>query len=283
MGDSMSLFKGIKIYDEDSGTYKGLHFNDVSPQICAQDYLHALAEGDISGHEPWDHLGYTAGATTSETDVWAGAAAYVFPTAAAAMRCVGGAQDNASGTGAKTIRIYYLDADYAERTTDVVLTGATPVNTSVSNIYRVNSVLIRDWGSGGTTYKAAGNIDVYHASAATVYSRILAGSTRSRNAIYTVPNGKTLYITSVTIGITKGGNTGIAATITLRSNYSATLGLLTPGLHFIPLAEMNHLDGAFYRPFEMPIVCPQLTDIKVSVTAAQASTVVTCALRGWLE
>jgi hypothetical protein len=199
------------------------------------------------------------------------------------MRCVGGAQDNASGTGAKTIRIFYLDGSYVEKTTDVVLTGATPVNTSVSDIFRINTVRILDWGSGVSTYKAAGNIDVYHASAATVYSRILAGNTRSRNAIYTVPKDKTLYITSVTIGITKGGNTGIAATVTLKSTYSHLLGALTTGLHFTPHAEINHLDGAFFREFEMPISLPQYTDLKVSVTAAQGSTVVTCALRGWLE
>jgi hypothetical protein len=273
----------VRFVDQ-NGVAQPIHFNAEGFQVCAQDYLQALAEGDIANHTPWEKMGYAGIAPASEIDVFPVNTAYTFSTGAAKCRCVGGANDNATGTGAKTVRIWYLKADYTEATTDVVLTGATPVDTTATDIFRVNAFRIVDFGSGGTNYKAAGNIDVYHATNATpIYSRILAGATRARNSIYTVPKGKTLYITSMTCGVTKGGSTGIAATFILRATYDAKLGALTAGLHFVPLAEINHIDGAFYKPFEMPIVLPQYTDLKVSVIAAQAATIATAALRGWLE
>lgn len=266
------------------GVEKRLKWNAEAPQVSSQDYLQSIAEGDIVGHTPFEKFGHTTNGNTSETDIWEGGTTYIFPTSAMQMEVVSSStNDTPTGTGAKTVRIFYLDNNYIERTEDVVLNGVTAVSTVATNILRVNTLKIVDFGSASTTYKAIGNIDIRHISDTPIYSRIATGYTRSRNSIFTVPVGKTLYVTSMGIGISKGGSTGIAGVFTLRGTYDSDLGALTPGLHFKPQGEINHLDGAFYRMFEMPVKYIEKTDIKVSVICAQASTVCTCALRGWIE
>jgi hypothetical protein len=201
------------------------------------------------------------------------------------MECISSSdQDAAAGTGAKTVRIYYLKSDYTEATTDVILTGQTAVATSVTDIFRVNNFRILDFGSGGTNYKAAGNIDVRHVNDTPIYSRILTGQTRARNSIYTVPENKTLYVVNMAIGTTKASTTGTVATFTLRATYDdKTSALLQPGLFFMPYAELNHQDGSFVREFDLPLHFPEHTDIKVSVICGQSATICTTSTRGWLE
>jgi hypothetical protein len=288
----MSLWKGIlgllnplpTVYVDALGVEKRFKWNAESPQVCAQDYLQSIAEGDIALHTPFEHFGRTSNGNTSETDVWEGGTAYVFPTVAQQMEVVSSsANDAAAGTGVKTVRIYYLDNNYVPRTENIVLTGTAPVATVATNILRINSLKVIDFGSSTTTYKAIGNIDIRHLSDTPIYSRIAAGFTRSRNAIYTVPAGKTLYITSITIGVSKASTTGNTATFTLRGTYDDDIGALLPGLHFMPQAEINHMDGCFFKRLEMPKKYIEKTDVKMSVTAAQASTICTAALRGWTE
>lgn len=56
----MSKISGIKFIDS-LGALKALLWNGDAPQICAQDYLQALAEGDVAGHTIYSKLGYSAG------------------------------------------------------------------------------------------------------------------------------------------------------------------------------------------------------------------------------
>jgi hypothetical protein len=261
-----------------NGTPQGVLFEDGT--ITVRQYLQALSEGDVAGHSSFNKFGITT-LGTGGGEIWGGAAAYVFPVAAAGMRVVSSsANDAAAGTGIRTIRIYYLDAGYVEKTTDVILNGTTPVNTTVTDIFRINRVRALTVGSGAV---AAGIINVYNLVAATVYAVIQTGNTISRDLIYTVPIGKTIYITSATFGITKASTTGNAATFTLRANYDDMLKTVLPIGFFMPYSEVNQLDGAFERSFELPLYFGQTVDIKMSCIPAQAATVCSCAIRGWIE
>lgn len=253
-----------------------------SGSLTERNYLQAISEGDIAGHSPYSKMAYSPAQTTTEGDIWGLNTSYVFPTTAIQMAVVStSANDTSAGTGARTVRIWYLKSDYSEATTDVILNGTTPVNTSVSDIFRVNNFRILTTGTG---YKAAGNISLTSVGGATSYSVILTGFTRARNSIYTVPLGKTYYITSINVGCTKTSSSGVVALITLRATYDNLTGTaLTPGLFFMPYAEFNIQDGSFVRQFEEPMKFIAGTDIKFSCTAGQSATVVTSVMRGWLE
>jgi hypothetical protein len=245
-------------------------------------YLTMIAEGDIAGHAPWYKNGYTTGATTTETEIWGAASAYVFPTAEMGMEVVSSdnTQDKAGGTGALGVKIYYLTAAGVAKTEIITLNGTTVVPTVATDIYRVNAFAVSSTGTGG---KPVGNITLRHLSDTPVYSHITAGYTKDRSAIYTVPAGKTLYVTSIAVStLNAGADKGCR--FTLRATFDDLAnGSLTPGVFFMPYFEIGARNGSFFRGFEMPLKFIAGTDIKVSATAEAASTTCTVALRGWLE
>jgi len=279
----MSNFGAIKIIDS-AGIARGLLMENNT--LTSRDYLIAVGEGDVANHAQFSKLGYSPLAPTGPSDVYGNSLSYVFPVAAQQMECISSsAQDLAAGSGAKTIRIYYLKSDYTEATTDVILTGTAGVLTSVSDIFRINNVRVLDFGATTTLYQAAGKIDVRNKTVTTIiYSCIVAGHTRARNSIYTVPDGKTLFLTSMACGVTKASTTGNTCTFTLRATYDDKLpGLLTAGLFFMPYAELNLVDQMYTREFHVPLVFIAHTDIKISANCGQSSTILTSSIRGWLE
>jgi hypothetical protein len=282
MDNNMSNFGAIKIIDS-AGVPQGLLMENNT--LTSRDYLIGIGEGDIPNHTLFSKIGYSPLAPAGVSDVYGHSLSYVFPAAAQQMECISSSvQDLAAGSGAKTIRIYYLKDDYTEATTDVVLTGTAGVLTGVSDIFRIQNVRILDFGATTVLYQSAGKIDVRNKTTTTIiYSCITAGNTRARNSIYTVPEGHTLYLTSFACGVSKN-TTGNSCVFTLRANYDDKLpGPLTAGLFFMPYAELNLVDSMATREFHIPLVFPEHTDIKVSANSGQAATILTSSMRGWLE
>jgi hypothetical protein len=52
---------------------------------------------------------------------------------------------------------------------------------------------------------------------------------------------------------------------------------------FYPSAEVLLLNSAYNRELTMPIKIPATCDLKASVVAEAAGSLVSCALRGWIE
>ena len=252
------------------------------PQTIAEPYLVSVAEGEVAGHVPWSKNGHTAGAGTSETDVWTGATSYSFPAAEMGMEVVStdNTNDKEGGTGALTVKIYYLTLLGVAKTETVTLNGTAAVATVATDIYRVNNFVV---ASTGTSGKAAGTISLRHLSDTPTYAQISAGYTRDRSSIYTVPAGKVLYVTSLAVS-TLNASADKGARITLRATYDDLAdAATTPGVLFMPYFEIAARNGTFMRTFELPLRFVAGTDIKTSVTAEAASTTCTIGLRGWLE
>ncbi len=251
----------------------------TQPRAIAQSYLHALSEGDIANHTPWSKYGYTGAATTTETDVWTLASAYTFPTTNMVMEVLSSdnTQDKANGTGALSVKIYYLTAAGVAKTTTVVLNGTTPVATSVADIYRINNFVVGSTGSGG---KPVGTITLRHLDDTPIYGQITAGFTRDWSSVYTVPAGKTLYVTSVAVAaLNTGADKGCR--FILRGTYNDLDSAVVD--FFMPYFEVQLRNGTFARDFEVPLKFVAGTDIKFSAIAEAAGTSCTTALRGWLE
>lgn len=273
-----------KIYDVVTDTYKGLHFNDVAPQICSQDYLLALSEGDIAGHTPFSKFGRVSGVNAAAVDVWAGeggtASVYVFPSAAQTMNVVSSsANDDEGNTGIEKIMLVGLDTNYAEISEEVTLNGTTAVETTASFL-RINSCYATQVGTNGS---AVGAITVKNTAGTPntiTYSTISAGLTACRQLIYTVPAGLTLYITSLTVGSGAGGNAIKINAITFTPKYR-----LFGKTFFLPAGEWLTLNSSQVRPLEMPESFSEKTDIKMTVQGDYSSggTVCIAAVRGWTE
>lgn len=267
---------GVRLVDESGVLYGVKHINN-KPRVSSMPYLYDIAEGNVPGHTGWGKIGFNGDVGTTEEDVWTIGGSYVFPAGAIQMQVVSSSaadDGDPAGTGVRTVRILYLDASYVAKTTTVTLNGVGAVNTTATDIFRVNGFRVATAGSGG---KAAGNILLQSVGGGVTYSQIATGYTRARNITYTVPAAKALYITS--ISLSNSSLKGVR--FTTRATYDADSGLITS--FFLPYTEVAMVSGAFYRPLEIPTYFPAQVSLKVSVIADAAGGVVAVALRGWLE
>lgn len=153
-----------------------------------------VAQGPIVGQRLVTIVGRRSDITTSEHDVWsggesAGTSTRVLPTSAGAMSIVSSSADDAAGgTGARSVEIDYLDADFVEQTKVVAMNGTTPVVTSESGI-RVQRVRVKEAGSGEVN---AGAVSVSIGGA--LQAHVPAGLGESPQALWTVPAGSRAFL-----------------------------------------------------------------------------------------
>ena len=129
--------------------------------------------------------------SSAAEDVWAYGGDWVAPTAARTHTLVSSsAADAAAGTGARTLHVRGLDADYNIQEEMISLNGQ-------SNVVTANAYIILDHahvttaGSGGTN---AGNITITASVDATAQGYIASGVGTTLNAWYQVPAGYTGYL-----------------------------------------------------------------------------------------
>jgi len=269
-------YGNVRLID-DTGTVYGVKQIDGKPRVSCMDYLYDIAEGNVTGHEAWSKIGYNPNVGTTQETVWSYSTEYVFPAGEMQMEVVSSdnTKDIPAGTGCLGVTIYYLDGNFVERSEVVELNGTTPVLTTHNNLYRINAFRCSNVGTDGVP---AGNITLRGAGGGTVYSYILAGYTRARNIVYTVPEGKDLYITSIMWSCADAAK---GVRFINQANYDNIPGV--PRSFFLPYHETTLYNAAFYRELEMPTFLPEHTDLKVSVISTQAGAMADVALRGWLE
>jgi len=260
--------------------FDGTNWNNRSVikigRVTAQEYTHAIAEGDISGHESFSKFGYYSAVGTTQLDLWSGGSEYVFPVSANATHLQStSAEDSAAGSGVRTVTIFYLDANYVTASETVTLNGTAIVTTTATNVLRINGI----WAATtGGNLKASGTISLKNAADSVTYTSIEAGYTRDRNSVYTVPLGKILYVTSFVIGTHSAGK---GMRYTLKSTYDKKIAAVKT--FFYPVAETATSNGTFERRFDMPIKVIATGSIKMSAIADQAGAFCTAAYRGWME
>jgi hypothetical protein len=152
------------------------------------------------GHEPgWRNLrkfGMNPAVTSSSSqEMWPIGTAKVLPTAAGALAVASdSAEDDENeatppGTGAFSIRVEGLDANYEEISEDIALTGTTPA-ASTASFLRVNRAYCTTVGSNGVN---VGNITISIGGNAQAYIEANEGQTHQTH--YTVPAGHTWVVT----------------------------------------------------------------------------------------
>ena len=255
---------------------------DLKLRVCNTPYGYDVVEGNIAGHTPFFKVGFNGDVDAAEEDMWTAGGKYVFPVAAQGMEVYStdNTNDKAGGTGALTVKIWYLTSTFAEKSETVTMTGTTNAETVATDIFRVNAFRVM---TAGATGAATGTISLRNKTDhSTVYSQIAIGQTRARNSIYTVPVGKTLYVTDVcfSVGNSSGGR---YAKFTLRATYDDKEQVATS--LFYPYFEQGVQDASFDKKFSIPKRFPAGTDIKVSVIgdAGNADAICTCYYEGWLE
>lgn len=274
----MSFFSYLGLKDENGAAYGVKHVLN-KPRVSAMPYTYDIAEGNVTGHTSWSKIGFNAAVTTEQDIAPYLTAPYVYPTGATTMTIVSSSDNDDPGyatpTGAWTVTVYYLTTGFVEKNVTVTLDGKTPVQIA-TDIYRVQNARI---ATCGTTGWAIGNLTI--AAGGVTYGYISATKTRMRQCIWTVPTGKTLYITQISFSCADQAASKYARFTTMANFDEKSATVLQRGL-FMPYSEVLLNNTAYTRELCPPTKLPATTDIRVKCFANSAAAV-TCRLNGWIE
>jgi len=154
-------------------------------------------------------------------DIWNGGGDYTgFPTGSAETMEIRSSRgdDTSGGTGARTVKIFnLLDGTGAEMPdVEVTLNGTSWVSLGVSTYYRGGSrIKVTSAGSGGTN---AGEITLRHTTTTSnIFAVMPSGLNQTAMAAYTVPLGKTLYISRANAQMVRANGSPGSATVSIRN------------------------------------------------------------------
>ncbi len=226
----------------------------------------SIVTGKLTGYSVVNKSGKNPDVDTATVpeDVWGVGGVYTgFPdsTLETVEALSSSALDAAAGTGARTISITGLDANYNVISETITLNGVTPV-ASTQQFRRVHTARVVTAGSGGVN---AGIITVRHSTTeANVFLDIQIGINQSNCSAYTVPAGFTAYMVKL-YAVIRGGNTAA----------------LDGGIWTRTFGEVFRQRRPFSVPASAPwvdniyggVVFTEKSDIVIRITASSANNV----------
>lgn len=244
--------------------------HSISQAGKTEDFDLQVARGHILNHRHVFKYGFNSAVGTGDETIWAQGAQYTWPAAAAQLKVSSSSvEDDATkspeGTGAYTVTLEGLDANYAEISETVTMNGQTQVTTTASflRLHRMYVV------TAGSTLSNVGIIYAYTGTASsgtptdatTIRSTIAAAEGQTLQAFYTVPAGYTAYMTNISAGSVDGTN---ATTMTLRARNVGES--FRTKMKFIVFKSHSQLDR------HIPLKFLEKTDIEVRGDAAASTT-----------
>lgn len=172
------------------------------------------------------------------------------------------------GTGARTVTIYYLDANYERQTETVTLDGTTLKNTIASDILRPYRMVV---ATAGAQKINLGDITLENTGGTLVYLHIMAQEGQTQTTFFTVPLGYRAFIIDWTV------TSSITNIATFNFNATAIAGAFLDGI-FLTKRTVVLAGGAFTSVMG-PLVFPEKTDLIVEVTATGDNTYATSSYR----
>ena len=160
-----------------------------------KDYYSEVSKGNIAGHSIAIIQGENLNVdVAAKANLWCVGGRLVYPAAGEQLEVFSASANDtiAGGTGAQAVAIRYLDTDFIEQTEVVLLSGVTPALTVATNIYRLQALSTALTGSSGFN---EGDITVQVAGGGDPRACMMAEENNSLHGFYTVPAGKTAFIT----------------------------------------------------------------------------------------
>jgi len=258
--------------------------NDTFIRVVASErpYGYEVSGGNIAGHTTWLKIGFNAAVGATAEVIAPQGGAYAFPAAEAHMHIVSSdAADKGTaeaGTGIRTATVHYLNSAGAEKSETVTLNGDTIVETDATDIYRIQDFRAV---TTGTSLAAVGTITIKNHANAVTYASMAIGDTSLRQAVWTVPAGKTLYVSDIEVGCVADAANKYC-TVSLKSSYdSYTATVLSAGV-IVPYSDISLESGVSNLHLFAPLKFPATSDIVVT-GVSNSSAVTQVVLRGWTE
>lgn len=223
-------------------------------------------------------------AATAPEDIWNGGGNVNYPASASVMNIAStSANDDAAGTGIRTVVVSGLDENWDIQQEIVALDGQTIAQTTGQYI-RINRIVARTGGSGATQGTAAGTIRIFTGTATAgvpddltlVYRQIDANSSSSSSLSFTTPKNWEAHILYGGVQLRSGGGSGnyVGFKFLLRQMMENDgFTLKTDPLFVETLGFISSREAPFRRDLVVPFPIPEATDVKVRATEASVDNV----------
>ena len=201
-----------------------------------------VSRGHVAYHTSLFKYGYNPLIINVNETIWDVGGIYAYPSSAVAMTVT-----SASGATDEDVKITVtgLDANYEELSEEVTL-NASGTATTDGLFLRV----FRAYVSGDSA--PVGNVNITNGG--TTYARVTAGENQTLMAVYTVPAGKTLYVTQ---GTASHGTDTSGAFMTIRFMTRPLGGV------FRTSTKIDVIGSKIVFPFNYPLRLPEKTDLEV--------------------
>jgi hypothetical protein len=231
--------------------------SSVTRQGAYEPFELQVARGQIQGHRNVTVFGFNPDVDTAQVSVWPLPSLITFPASPIQMTVSStSANDTSAGTGARTIVVQGLDANYNEVSETVTMNGQTAV-TMTASLVRVNYAYVVTAGSGnsadGDIYIGTGTVTA--GVPATAYDIIKLDYNTTITGSFTVPAGHTAYVSQ---GLFSAGQAGGSNQVQGR--------LLTRGTDNIrrTAAVTSINNGVADYTFEYPLQVAEKTTIEAT-------------------
>lgn len=225
---------------------------------------------NISDTRIYRFLGNLTAVSTNEVLVYP--RTYAEPASQAQRSIVStSAQDiDPGGTGAKQVRITYLDSNYVRSTEDILLNGTTPVNTVGLTIRFIESMKVVK----GTFAVGAVSLMTGLAGGGSEIMAIPAATTESLACHHYVAAGETCW----PIGWGSNMDKNCSFKLMYQDRINGNLVDYVADLEKMVKVAADSMD--FYRTFNGGLFFNEKTYIRVTVVPGQSTSTV---IRAWLE
>ena len=178
--------------------------------------------------------------------------------------------DRGGSSGASRVTLYGLRTSaWTEFATTVSLSGVTAV-TVATDVWRLNRMIVVATSGATVTDAGVGNNGILYGGYGTVtagvpanvLARIQVGENQTEQAVYSIPGGKTFFITEAYTSV----GAGKTATVELRIRSDGRQSW-TP---FQDKFGTLLYEGIFERDFDVPIICQPFSDIELEAKYAMA-------------
>ena len=219
-----------------------------------------ISEGNVTGYSRVHKFGLIDDTSSAAwSTIWTagetnGQHAYPWDLAANTVTVVStSGQDAAAGSGALTIRVQGLDASYNFAQEDFTMTGATPTAAGSQTFLRVNRAYVL---TGDTN---VGAIEVKNGTTVVTEIKELMGQTLQ--TLYTVPAGKTAYLSEMQV--------------TSNKNKSIIIGLFIREFGGVwRIRQSTALYGSDHTTsFSTPFRIPEKSDIDMRAQGSAGETI----------
>lgn len=175
-----------------------------SLSVRPTDFKYEAALGRRQGYTTWNKWAYNPDIDIGTETVWSTGGTFTRIVTARTLSIVStSANDTSAGTGARTIGITGVDANWNEQTVVVTLNGTTPVVTTETWL-GVNRISVYSAGSGGTN---AGVITATATTEATIQSEIPVGLGTTQTGFFFVPQNHQVLMDWLYVSLYKASGT----------------------------------------------------------------------------